>query len=79
MARIAVENSLSHMTEALQNSGHEVVSMDQAEGCDCCVISGQDANMMGISNAVTQASVINAEGLTDEEILNRINESMANR
>ncbi|WP_019532622.1 YkuS family protein [Paenibacillus ginsengihumi] len=78
MARIAVENSLQSVKEALQQSGHDVVSMEGGglEGCDCCVISGQDKNVMGMAETATQASVINAQGMTAEEVLQQVNQRL---
>ncbi|ALS22056.1 MULTISPECIES: YkuS family protein [Paenibacillus] len=79
MAKIAVENSLEDVKNALQQNGHEVVSIDSGnlQNCDCCVISGQDKNVMGISETVTQASVINARGMTADEIVQRVNQSLS--
>jgi hypothetical protein len=76
MARIAVEDSLSGLKDKLKNNGHVVVAMQEGsmEDCQCVVITGQDKNMMGIANTVTEASVINAEGMTDEEILKQVNQ-----
>ncbi|KZE63380.1 hypothetical protein AWM68_15295 [Fictibacillus phosphorivorans] len=71
MARIGVEQSLTNVSEALRAQGHEVVELRQeqdANGCDCCIISGQDQNVMGIQNAVTQGSVLNAHGMSADEI-----------
>ena len=51
MARIGVENSLTDVQQALQQQGHEVVTLNSeqdAQGCDCCVVTGQDSNVMGI-------------------------------
>lgn len=41
MARVAVEDTLTNVKQALQKDGHEVVSLesDQANDCDCCCIS----------------------------------------
>lgn len=72
MAKVAVENSLSNIKEALRNSGFEVVGMDNAAGCSCCVVSGQDDNMMGIADTYTQASVINCEGMTPDEVVRQV-------
>jgi hypothetical protein len=77
MARIAVENNLNHVKEALQNSGHEVVDMTgNLDNCDCCVISGVDKDVMGIADRVASGSVINAQGMTAEEIVRRVDESV---
>ncbi|RZT23116.1 MULTISPECIES: YkuS family protein [Fictibacillus] len=71
MARIGVEQSLTNVSDALRAAGHEVVELRQeqdANGCDCCVISGQDENVMGMQNAVTQGSVLNAHGMSADEV-----------
>ncbi|MBM7603561.1 YkuS family protein [Metabacillus litoralis] len=80
MPKIGVEQSLSDVTAALQEKGYDVVQLNNesdAKGCDCCVITGQDQNVMGITNAVTAGSVIQASGLSANEVCeqveNRIN------
>jgi malonyl CoA-acyl carrier protein transacylase len=72
MTRIAVEDSLTDVKQALQNEGLEVVGMNNASECACCVISGQDKNVMGMANAATQASVINAQGLSANDVVNQV-------
>jgi len=76
MARIAVEDSLDSVKQALQNSGHEVVSMDNMDSVDCAVISGIDNNVMGISDRATKASVIDATGMTADEVVRRVDQSL---
>ncbi len=49
MARIGVENSLIDVKQ-----GHEVITLNSehdAQGCDCCIVTEQDFNMMGIADA----------------------------
>jgi hypothetical protein len=70
--KVAVEESLNHLKQMLQNNGCEVVSMNNLSDADCCVISGQNKNFMGIAETATKASIINAEGLTDEEIVEQV-------
>jgi hypothetical protein len=75
MARVGVEQSLSNISEALREKGYEVIDLKQendAQGCDCCVISGIDSNVMGIQNAVTQGSVIEANGLSADEVCSQV-------
>ncbi|NBI28831.1 YkuS family protein [Chengkuizengella marina] len=76
MAKVAVEDNLSNVKQALQNEGHEVCNLEEnnMQNCQCCVITGQDENMMGMANTQTQASVINADGLTAEEVVNQVNQ-----
>ncbi|HHY22438.1 MAG TPA: YkuS family protein [Bacilli bacterium] len=71
MARIGVEQSLSAVSQTLQEKGYEVVELKKeqdAKSCDVCVITGQDQNIMGIQTIVTEGSVINAHGLSADEI-----------
>jgi Holliday junction resolvase len=77
MAKVAVENSLSNVKEALQNSGFEVVGMDSAGNAACCVVSGQDKNFLGIENTYTQASVINADGMTTDEVVRQVSQCVS--
>ncbi len=71
MARIGVEESLTNVSDALKAKGYDVVALRQendVNGCDCCVISGQDENVMGMQNAVVQGSVINADGMSADDV-----------
>ncbi|MGP4072088.1 YkuS family protein [Piscibacillus sp. B03] len=76
MARVAVEDTLTDVKELLQQNGHDVVTLegDNAAGCDCCCISGQDQNVMGMSEATSDASIINCDGMTAQEVLDEVNE-----
>ncbi|SES39346.1 YkuS family protein [Salipaludibacillus aurantiacus] len=79
MARVGVEPSLTDVEQALQARGYEVVSLqneEDAAGCDCCVVSGQQQNIMGIQETSTQASVISAQGLTADEVCQRVDQSV---
>ncbi|ERI05564.1 YkuS family protein [Aneurinibacillus aneurinilyticus] len=78
MAKIGVENTLGDIKQYLESQGHQVVAMDEGniQNCDCCVISGQDQNMMGIADVVTKAPVINADGMTAEEVLEAVNRNI---
>lgn len=76
MARIALENTLEYLKNPLQSSGHEIVSLDQYANCDCCVVSGQEQNALGIHDTATQASVVNADGMTEAEVLQAVNERL---
>lgn len=75
MAKVGVEESLTDVEQALQARGHQVVALhneQDAADCDCCVVSGQQDNMMGMADTTTEASVISAEGLTAEEVCERV-------
>ncbi|MFZ4452404.1 YkuS family protein [Salibacterium aidingense] len=80
MARIGVEESLTDIKQQLQEQGHEVVDLRQEQdssGCDCCVISGQDQNMMNMQNTQMQGSVINAHGYDSNEVCQQVEERIS--
>ncbi|MDK8642557.1 YkuS family protein [Niallia taxi] len=75
MARIGVEQALTNISEALREKGHEIVDLKQesdAQGCDCCVVSGIDSNVMGMQDTQMQGSVIEANGLSADEVCQQV-------
>ncbi|MFE8699487.1 YkuS family protein [Cytobacillus sp. FJAT-54145] len=79
MAKIGVEQSLTNIQQALREQGHDVIELRQntdAEGCDCCVVTGLDSNVMGMSDVSTQGSVIEANGLSAEEVCRQVEDKV---
>jgi hypothetical protein len=79
MSRIGVEESLTDVKQALQERGYEVVdlfSMEDAANCDCCVVTGLDQNVMGMTTDVPGNSVITARGKTAEEVCQEVEEKL---
>ncbi|MGP4109279.1 YkuS family protein [Virgibacillus sp. L01] len=79
MARIGVEESLSDVKDGLMEMGHDVVDLhseDDTEYCDCCVITGQDKNVMGMSTTSIAGPVINAEGYSAEDVCQMVNQKL---
>ncbi|MGV3489123.1 MAG: YkuS family protein [Tuberibacillus sp.] len=77
MVKVAVEESLTNVSEALKAKGYNVVTLkneSDAKDCDCCVVTGQDVNVMGIQDVVTQGSVIDARGMSAEDICKEVEE-----
>ncbi|MDA7026273.1 YkuS family protein [Bacillus sp. CLL-7-23] len=77
--KIGIEQSLTDVEAALKEKGYEVVMMktqDDAKGCDCCVVTGLDSNMLGISDTTTGAPVIEASGLSADEICQRVDQKI---
>jgi len=77
--RVAVETGLSDVREILNQNGYEVVNLDpvSASGtefinCQAFVITGMDRNMGGFQDIKTQAPVIDASGMTPQDVLNQI-------
>ncbi|MFD3446226.1 YkuS family protein [Microbacteriaceae bacterium 4G12] len=75
MAKIGVEQSLTDVQEALQDKGYEIVQLrseNDAKGCDCCVVTGLDTNVGGMSTTSIDGPVIEASGLTADEICQKV-------
>ena len=75
VTRVAIEDTLEQMKQALTEQGYEVTTFQSGsapDDCDCCIISGTDENMMGIQTTVTEAPVIDARGMNIEELCDRI-------
>lgn len=75
MAKIGVEQSLTNVQSALRDKGHDVVALKQAtdvNGCDCCVVSGVDSNVMGMQDTNFKGSVIEASGLSADEVCQQV-------
>jgi hypothetical protein len=75
MTRVGVEQSLSNISSALREKGYDVIDLKQendAQGCDCCVISGVDSNIMGMQDTVTHGSVIEANGMSADEVCRQV-------
>lgn len=75
MARVAVEHSLSEISNMLRDNGYEVVDLGNwQQVVDAIVITGQDINVLGDENkTITSAPVINAEGMTANEVFHEVN------
>lgn len=75
MAKIGVEQSLTNISQALREKGYDVVDLKQesdAQNCDCCVVSGLDSNVMGMQDTTTKASVIDANGMSADEVCQQV-------
>ncbi|WP_411955232.1 YkuS family protein [Alkalibacillus sp. S2W] len=74
MPRIAVEQSMSDLEQALTQEGYEVVALEgeQVPECDCCCVSGQDNNVMGMSDKTTSAPVVNCHGMSTDEVVDAV-------
>lgn len=75
MARVAVEQSLSQISKMLRDNGYDVVNLGNwQQVVDAIVITGQDINVLGDQNKIiTGAPVINAEGMTTDEVFHAVN------
>jgi imidazolonepropionase-like amidohydrolase len=66
---IAVEEGLTPVKEYLQEKGYQVVSIKKGQKADAAVVSGMDDNFMNMEDVVMGAPVINAQGMTPQDVL----------
>lgn len=91
MINVGVEKGLTNVIDYLTEQGFAVVPLGESidenvaklSDLDAIVTAGYNTDMMGISDTETKAPVINAKGLTPEEIKsqleNRIHDDGVNR
>ncbi|MBM7624441.1 YkuS family protein [Sporohalobacter salinus] len=67
---VAVEDDLTNVTQELEQKGYEVMDLeeDNLQKVDAIVISGEDKNVMNMSDIKNEAPIINADGLSAVEI-----------
>ncbi len=73
--KIAVEQNLTPVKDYLADKGYQVdcirisdETSAKLQGYDAIVVNGLSNNMLGVQDTMTGAVVINADGLTPEEI-----------
>lgn len=77
--KVAIEDSLTNISNYLRNQGLQVSNLSNErnfDSCDAVIISGQDENFMGMNDTATKTMVINAVGKTPEDIYNHINNNI---
>jgi hypothetical protein len=79
MQKIAVQEGLDRVGRYLSDKGYEVdtigfdaVTKATQNTYDAIVISGMSKDFMGISDTATRAPVIDASGMTEEEVYKQI-------
>ncbi len=83
MTRIAIEPALSNVKDYLSGLGYKVETIDvnkeagSLRGFDAVVVTGLSTNLLGMSSTRSKAPVINADGLTPEEVAGKIKSSIS--
>ncbi len=79
--RVAVEQTLTNVGQFLSEKGYEIASLDplseskaELHNVSAVVISGQDENLLGMEDLQTRTPVIDARGMTAEEVYERLQE-----
>jgi galactitol-specific phosphotransferase system IIB component len=76
MKKVAIEKGLSNVKNYLSNEGYNVKEFDnRKKGAknflnkfDAVVTTGEDKNIMGFEDTITNTTIINANGMTPENI-----------
>lgn len=76
MKKVGVEKGLSDVVDFLTSEGYSVQTLSGSidknisslKGLDAIVTSGLNTDMLGVSNTQTKAPVINASGLSPQEV-----------
>jgi len=79
--KIAVEQSLSNVSNALRDKGYDVVDIKttsdiDTNNCSAYVVSGLDSNVMGIQNVSTNAPIIEASGMSADEVCQEVEQRL---
>ncbi|WZL71597.1 YkuS family protein [Clostridiaceae bacterium 35-E11] len=81
MKKIAVEQSLENVKDYLRNRGYDVTDIEStqsnAKDFDAMVVSGQNSNFLGMHDTNTKAFVINAKGMSVEDIHKELNNRLS--
>lgn len=76
--KVVVSDVLSHVKSALQDQGYEVLGMNGLnQNPAAIVVSGLDDDMMGIQNVEVNAPVIDANGLSANEVLTELKKRLS--
>lgn len=82
--RIAVEKDLNQVRDYLQAKGFVTESINYGEYTnkitdrfDAYVVTGMDRNFLGVSDTQTSAIVIDATGMSPQQIYNELNNRLS--
>jgi len=78
--KIAIEPSLTNVKSYLDQKGYTVDSIHFGDASknlhdyDAIVVTGQNSNFLGYEDTQTKAVIINADGLTPEQVASALNQ-----
>lgn len=82
MKKVGIEKGLKDIADYLTNQGYSVQELSESfenntskyDGLDAIIAADHNTDMMGYSDTQTKVPVINASGLTPQEIKNMIDQ-----
>ena len=80
MKKIAVQKGLSPIKDYLSEEGYTVKEFSNRKKnagnflnrYDSVVVTGENQNIMGVENTISRTTIIDASGMTGEEVKNQI-------
>ena len=80
MKKVAVQNGLTAISDFLCKEGYKVKEFDNRKKnagnflnkYDAVIVTGENQNIMGIEDTISNTSIIDATGMTAEEVVLRI-------
>jgi hypothetical protein len=80
--KVAIERNLRNVKDYFESQGYKVDIFEDTELEDiktgnkyeAIILSGGNKNLMGMQDTLTSIPVVDASGMTPEEILNRVND-----
>ena len=80
MKKLAVQKGLNPIKDYLSDEGYTVKEFDNRKKnagnffnkYDAVIVTGENQNIMGIEDTISKTSIINATGMTGEEVKNQI-------
>lgn len=77
--KIAVDAVLSNVREYLEQNGFEIVDPEEnLNNASVVITSGMDKNYLGDENTSTKIPVIDASGLTEDQVLAEVERRLNN-
>lgn len=78
--RIAVDDELGNVRQALTDAGYQVVGIEQSsDSADVLVLSGMTQDMAGYEEMQSDAAVVNAAGMSAADVVEEVRKRLAKR
>lgn len=84
MKSIGIQKGLGTVKDYLQNSGYQTYEVDTTnknnpttlKSFDALIVTGMDDNEMGYDNTSSKIPVVNANGMTPEDVKNFLDKNL---
>jgi hypothetical protein len=79
-AKIAVDDDLGNVRQALAAAGYDVVNLEKdMTSADVVVVSGMTGDLAGYKDIRTEAAIVNAEGMSAASVVDEVRERLDRR